>query len=67
MRSSHEAELDIPGLSPAARKAHIFPDLAARSLISIGQSIELNGVIVLTGTRSQLVKHHPSHRLKMPT
>jgi hypothetical protein len=37
MYSTHEAELDIPGLPDAARHVHIVPDLASKSLISIGQ------------------------------
>jgi len=37
MYSTHEADLDIPGLPLAARRAHIVPALSAFSLVSIGQ------------------------------
>ena len=37
MRSTHQAELDIPTLPPAARTIHIFPDLQNGTLLSIGQ------------------------------
>jgi hypothetical protein len=33
--SSHTATLDLPGFSPAACQAHIFPGLASHPLISI--------------------------------
>ena len=35
--SSHVGELDLSNLPPAARIAHVFPDLASDSLLSIGQ------------------------------
>ena len=35
LETTHEGEIDIPGLPEAARKAHICPDLANLSLISI--------------------------------
>ena len=37
IRSSHTAEISLPGLPPTAIQCHIFPDLIARSLLSIGQ------------------------------
>jgi hypothetical protein len=37
MESSHTAELDIPELSAAASKAHVFPGKANHSLLSVGQ------------------------------
>jgi hypothetical protein len=37
MDSSHTAELDIPELNAAASKAHVFPVMANRSLLSVGQ------------------------------
>jgi hypothetical protein len=37
MESSHTAELDIPELNAAAYKAHVFPDMANHSLLSVGQ------------------------------
>ena len=35
IETTHEGEIDIPGLPPAARKAHIYPDLANTFLVSI--------------------------------
>jgi hypothetical protein len=37
MESSHTADLDIPELNAAASKAHVFPGMAHRSLLSVGQ------------------------------
>jgi hypothetical protein len=37
MESSHTAELDIPELNAAASKAHVFPEMANHSLLSVGQ------------------------------
>jgi hypothetical protein len=71
MTSTHEADLDVPSLWTAARKAHIFPALSASPLISIGQlcdsgctaaftahdvSIKLDGQIILTGVRSPFTR-----------
>jgi hypothetical protein len=68
MRSTHEADLELTTtiLPPEATSAHIFPDLATHSLVSIGQLcdsgcvatfnsnsviISKDGATVLTGTR----------------
>jgi hypothetical protein len=45
MESSHTAELDIPELNAAASKAHVFPDMANHSLLSVGQLFD-EGYIV---------------------
>ena len=37
MRSTHTASINIPGLPKHARIAHIFPQLASGSLLSVGQ------------------------------
>jgi hypothetical protein len=37
MESSHTADLDIPELSAASNKAHVFPEMARHSLLSVGQ------------------------------
>jgi hypothetical protein len=67
MKSTHEAELDLPMLPPAARHIHIVPALASSSLISMGQlcdagctiaftatevTVAVNDAIVLTGHRT---------------
>ena len=67
--SSHVDELDLPNLPLAARIAHVFPDLASNSLLSIGQlcdagctapftkdtvKIEFDSDTVLMGSRSPM-------------
>jgi hypothetical protein len=37
MESSHTDDLDIPGLTTAVSKAHVFPGMAHHSLLSVGQ------------------------------
>ena len=37
LHSTHEADLDVPGLPPSARHGHIIPNLATQPLLSIGQ------------------------------
>jgi hypothetical protein len=37
MESSYTADLDIPELTDAASKAHVFPEMAHHSLLSVGQ------------------------------
>ena len=37
LTSTHEADLDVPGLPDAARHGHIVPQLATQPLLSIGQ------------------------------
>lgn len=64
--STHTAELPIPALPPAATQAHLFPNLAANALISVGVLcdngcealfsatkvfITLHGKIVMEGQR----------------
>ena len=67
MQATHTAKLDIPHLPQDARKAHIFPQLASGSLLSIGQLCDhgcsayfdksklyilYNGRIIIQGTRN---------------
>ena len=70
--STHQAELDLPMLSPLARHVHIVPGLQEFSLLSIGQLCDAGYSIcfdknvmrvlssddtcVLTGTRSSLTR-----------
>jgi hypothetical protein len=71
MRSSHFAELIIPGLPPSARIVHVVPALTTKSLLSIGQlcdagcsatfdattaTITYDNEIVLVGTRTDATK-----------
>jgi hypothetical protein len=67
MTSTHEADLDLPMLPPAACRIHIVPELASASLISMGQlcdagcavaftatkvNVSINDTVVLTGHRT---------------
>jgi hypothetical protein len=67
MTLTHEADLDLPMLPPAARHIHIVPELASSSLISMGQlcdagcsvaftatdvNVSVNDTVVLTGHRT---------------
>jgi hypothetical protein len=67
IKSTHTGMLPIPGLPSSACRVHVFPSLHSHSLLSIGQlcdhgcksvftnncvTITLNGIILLTGTRS---------------
>jgi hypothetical protein len=64
--STHTGELPIPDLPLSARTVHLFPELAAHSLLSVGMlcdhgctckfdtntiTIQNNGKTILTGTR----------------
>ena len=69
--SSDVGELDLSNLPPAARIAHVFPDIASDSLLSIGQlcdtgctafftkdtvTIKFDGDTVLTGAHSPMTR-----------
>jgi hypothetical protein len=45
MESSHNADLDIPGLNAAASKAHVFPVMAHHSLLSFGQLCDESHIV----------------------
>ncbi|EEC46594.1 predicted protein [Phaeodactylum tricornutum CCAP 1055/1] len=51
LRSSHVATLDLPGFSPAACQAHIFPGLASHPLLSIGQLCDDGCTATFSATR----------------
>ena len=59
LETTHEGEIDMPGLPAAARKAHICPQLANTSLISIktlvdaGCEVLFRGQTILAGTPGQ--------------
>jgi hypothetical protein len=57
--STHTCELQLPGLPPAARKAHLFPALAGHSLLSIGQLCD-QGCDVTFSPTSVAVDHNNS-------
>ena len=50
MRSTHLAELPIPHLPMAARRAHIVPELRSHSLLSIGTLCDAGCEVKLTTT-----------------
>jgi hypothetical protein len=71
MYSTHEAELDVPGLPAAARHVHIVPELLSGTLLSMGQlcdagcriafdstdvTVFYDNKIVLTGKRTPLTR-----------
>jgi len=71
LHSTHEANLDLPGLPAAARHGHIVPQLATQPLLSIGQlcdagchvaftsstvTISHDNAIILEGTRTPTSK-----------
>ena len=57
MHSTHDAELNVPTLPLAARKAHIVPALHSLPLLSIGQLCDAGCQITLDADRIQ-VKHN---------
>jgi hypothetical protein len=57
MYSSHEGEIDIPNLPPAARTVHIVPDLKSHSLLSIGQLCDAGCVVEFTAT-TVIIQHN---------
>ena len=76
INSSDVGELDLSNLPPAARIAHVFPDIASDSLLSISQlcdtgctafftkdtaAIEFDGDTVLTGARSPMTRLWLAH------
>lgn len=50
MHSTHEAELDLPALPPAARHVHLVPALSTFSLISMGQLCDSGCKIIFDAT-----------------
>ena len=49
--TTHEGEIDIPGLPLEARRAHVCPDLAHSSLISIKQLADVRCEIIYDNWR----------------
>jgi len=48
LHSTHEADLDLPGLPAAARHGHVVPDLATQPLLSVGQFCDSGCNVVFT-------------------
>ena len=55
MTSTHEGELDLPMLPPAARHIHIVPDLASTSLLSMGQFCDAGCTVTFTATAVEVL------------
>jgi hypothetical protein len=64
MDSSHTAALDITELSEAASVAHVFPEMANNSLLSVGQlcnegyyvTFKLDGVTIFNSKGHAILK-----------
>ncbi|EEC45165.1 predicted protein [Phaeodactylum tricornutum CCAP 1055/1] len=54
LRSSHIATLALPGFSPSACQAHIFPGLTSHPLISIGQLCDDGCTATFSATRLEI-------------
>ena len=57
MYSTHEAELDLPSLPPAARRVHIVPALSTASLLSMGQLCDAGCVVTFDATTVTVTLH----------
>jgi len=57
LQSTHEADLDLPGLPLAARHGHIVPQLATQPLLSIGQLCDAGCDVAFTADRVT-IKHN---------
>ena len=55
--TTHEGEIDIPGLPLAARRAHVCPDLAHTSLISIKQLADVGCKIIYDELEVRVIYH----------
>jgi hypothetical protein len=64
MDSTHTVSLEIPELSEAASVAHVFPDMANNSLLSVGQlcnegysvTFEIDGVTIFKSIGKEILK-----------
>ena len=57
MTSSHTALLDFPSLPMAVRKAHIFPSMRNKALLSLGQFCDNEYDVTLTKTTISIIHH----------
>ena len=55
--TTHEGEIDIPGLPLEARRAHVCPDLAHTSLISIKQLADVGCKIIYDELEVRVIYH----------
>jgi hypothetical protein len=66
MESSHTAELDIPELSAAASKAHLFPGMANHSLLSVGHLCDKGYIVTFKQDTVTICDSRNSHILRGP-
>ena len=61
VRSSHIAELDLPQLPRARREAHIVPELASHSLVSVvklcnaGYEVDIKDILYEIRNRGEII------------
>ena len=58
MYSTHEADLDLPSLPPAARRVHIVPSLKTSSLLSMGQLCDAGCVVTFDAMSVTVTLHN---------
>jgi hypothetical protein len=68
MQSTHVGKLDLPSLPLKARLVHIFPQLAADSLLSVGQLCDSGCTAKIHPQRSdhRLPRHNRPQRYTLP-
>ena len=58
MQSSHTALLSAPHLPIAVRRAHIFPQMRNKALLSLGQFCDNKYDVELTASTINIIHHH---------
>jgi len=58
IHSTHEADLDCPGLPPAACHGHVVPQLATQPLLSIGQLCDAGCDVAFTATNVTIMHNN---------
>jgi hypothetical protein len=66
MESSHAADLDIPELSAAASKAHVFPGMAHHSLLLLGQLYDEGYIVTFRQDKVTICNSDNSELLSGP-
>ena len=59
MHADHVATLDLPQFSPAATTAHVLPDMASGSLLSVGQVADDGCYIIFSATEALVTRSPP--------
>jgi hypothetical protein len=66
MESSHTADSDIPGLTAAASKAHVFPGMEHHSLLSAGQLCDEGYIVTFQQDTVTICNSDNSKLLSVP-